>query len=67
MVFTLDQSVKYNVFSQFLVEEMYMDQQNTGGTNAKSILMDIARTLEAEDLKAFIKVSSVSQPCTASI
>ncbi|XP_012937158.1 serine/threonine-protein kinase ATR [Aplysia californica] len=40
---------------KFMVEEIYVDQQNTGGTNGKSILMNIARTLEADDLKAFLQ------------
>ena len=33
-----------------------MDQQQFGGANVKTILMDVARTLEADDLKAFLQV-----------
>ncbi|XP_059175094.1 serine/threonine-protein kinase ATR-like isoform X2 [Physella acuta] len=40
---------------KFVVEAITADEQTTGGMNAKTILVDVAKTFESENLKAFIQ------------
>ncbi|GFO31552.1 serine/threonine-protein kinase atr [Plakobranchus ocellatus] len=40
---------------KFLVEALYTDQMNLDGANVKSILANIASTLEAEDVKSLLQ------------